>query len=381
MTVLPGAVDDAAASRGARPAPRAKAMARGAQNDKALSARERRAYLEALKAARAAHQQGDPAAALAGFDRALEVYPDDPRALSEKGWVEFLGGALDAAERDTRKALGRSVDVELLGSGYYNLGRIQEGRGNKDAALASYLSSLKVRPNETVKKRALELDPAAVGRGPVTPRLLAGPFKTLAAFCDAAKKEPSGPGMKVHCDPRGRSLGELEGSAEAKGPAPAPFKAVRLFASNPGTIDGGPSELGLVEYHLAFETAEGWYVLRAALRLYNPGAFGIFEQATIKAFEWRDLVPGGPGEFVARFEASRGDSDMGLNEFQSDDSELLVACGVGASGRPSCLELPVAGASKRELMNEDDELRPAGEPPIEHHLFSRSYALDVSFTP
>jgi tetratricopeptide (TPR) repeat protein len=381
VTVVPGVVDDAAARGGAKVDPKAKARAPGAKNDKALSARERRAYQEALKAARIAHQQGNPAAALAGFDRALEIYPDDPRALSEKGWVEFLGGALDAAERDTRKALGRSVDVELLGSGYYNLGRVQEARGDKDAALASYLSSIKVRPNETVKKRALDIDPAAVGRTPLTPRLLTGPFKTLAAFCEVVKKEPAVPGSKVHCDPRDRSLGELEGPVEPKGPALAPFRGARLLRSNPNTIDGAPSDLGLADYHLAFETAEGWYVLRGAFHLYNPGAFGIFEQGTIKTLEWRDVVPGGPGEFVARIEQARGDSDLGLNELQSDDGELLIACGVGASGRPSCLELPVSGVSKRELMNEDDEVRPSGEPPIEHHLFSRSYALDVSFTP
>jgi hypothetical protein len=121
-------------------------------------------------------------------------------------------------------------------------------------------------------------------------------------------------------------------------------------------------------------------VLKDALHLYNPGAFGIHEAAEIASFEWRDVVPGGASELVLWASRDRGDSDMGINEMETSKSELLIVCGFGASGRPSCVEVSVAESSKRELMNEGEEPAP-GEPLFEHKLFSRSYAFSVDFTP
>jgi len=110
-----------------------------------------------------AAKKGDNAAAVAAFDRALAIRPNDQAALTDQGWSAFQMHALDRAEAVTRKAIAARGDSRRTAAAQYNLGRILEERGNKAGAVAAYQESIKLRPNRVVSARLAGLDPAASG--------------------------------------------------------------------------------------------------------------------------------------------------------------------------------------------------------------------------
>jgi len=110
-----------------------------------------------------AAKKGDHAGAVAAFDRALAIKPNDQAALTDQGWSAFQMHALDRAEAITRKAIAAGGDPRRTAAAQYNLGRILEERGNKAGAIAAYQESLKLRPNRVVSARLAGLDPAASG--------------------------------------------------------------------------------------------------------------------------------------------------------------------------------------------------------------------------
>jgi tetratricopeptide (TPR) repeat protein len=366
----------AAKKAAGKPKAAAKSTKEKPVDDKALTRDDRAAYVKALNDARDFHRKKSYAAAITAFDRALAIYPDDPRALSEKGWSEFFAKNLDAAERDTRDAIARTTDPALLGSSHYNLGRIQEERGEKDQAIASYKESLRVRPNKIVRERLAKLDAAAAAEsGSFTAKPLAGPFAGLDKFCAAERKSKGGDYATFLCDAESGEKGELTGPTEA--PAQGPYTAVKIFGSSGGYFADAPFGLGDASYYLAIKTKDGWYVFTDFAYVYNPGAFGIHESLEVTTLEIKDVVPGGAPEIVVRYEHSRGDSDLGLNEYQQDESEMLMVCGVGASGKPSCVGPQLLSSkSKRDIISAEDEA-----PGTPHDLFDNAFAMTYSFTP
>jgi tetratricopeptide (TPR) repeat protein len=110
-----------------------------------------------------AAKKGDHAGAVAAFDRALAIKPNDQAALTDQGWSAFQMHALDRAEAITRKAIAAGGDPRRAAAAQYNLGRILEEGRNKAGAIAAYQESLKLRPNRVVSARLAGLDPAASG--------------------------------------------------------------------------------------------------------------------------------------------------------------------------------------------------------------------------
>lgn len=336
--------------------------------------RETRArYRAALADGRALHRKGDYRAAMAAFERALAIDPDDPRALAELGWAAFFARDLDVAEARTRAALARTVDAGGKGSVLYNLGRIAEERGDSAEAVALYRQSLHERPNDTVRDRLARLDPAAVTvYDALTPIPLRGPFSTLEKFCAG---HTTLDGESVPCDPAAPFPDEVYEGPTALPAGEGPILAARVLWAA-GTTS--PTLASEVLVHLAIRTAQGWFVGPPVGDIYNPGAFGIHASMKATALELEDLVAGGAPELAYRFSLDRYDSDLGLNEYESTTERALVVCGIGASGAPSCTgAITLEVGSERAILFPDQD-----EPGMKHEgLYANHYTLTATFAP
>lgn len=360
----------APAADAAPPAPPAKVPDAPGET---LGKEARARYRVALAEGRELHRKGEYRPAIAAFERALAIDPDDPRALAELGWAAFFAGDLELAEDKTRAALQRSADAKNRGAALYNLGRIAEQRGQRADAIARYQESLRERPNDAVRERLARLDAGvARAREVLTPAPLRGPFASLKAFCAGREARDA---VASPCDPEAPFPAEVyEGPTElARGWGPI-LAARVLWTAGPSART--PEAEVLV--HLAIRTEQGWFVSEPVADIYNPGAFGIHASLTATALELADLVAGGPPELVYRFVLGRDDSDMGLNEIESTSARSLVICGIGPSGAPSCTgALPLEVRSERSVFLPEED-----EPGVRHEgLFNTHYTITETIAP
>lgn len=91
--------------------------------------------------------------AYAAFDRALKVIPDDPRAVSERGYAKLLAKDYKGAVADLDKAVVHTSDKKLLGQIYFNYGLAAEGQGDAEAARAAFARSNTYNPTSAAKKK------------------------------------------------------------------------------------------------------------------------------------------------------------------------------------------------------------------------------------
>ncbi len=89
--------------------------------------------------------------------KAKALGPMSAKVLGELGWALFLHGALDEAEHELRAALHVATAAKRKGAILYNLGRVEEARGQTELAADLYRQSLAARPNDTVKARLVSL--------------------------------------------------------------------------------------------------------------------------------------------------------------------------------------------------------------------------------
>jgi tetratricopeptide (TPR) repeat protein len=351
------------------------------KEDKKLTSNERQQYQKFLNEGRTKHREKDFPAAIAAFDKALGLFPDDPRALSEKGWAEFAAKDLTAAASDTNNAIGRTTNKDLLGSSYYNLGRIREEQGKTNEAIEAYQESLRVRPgNKIVAARLTSLNASTVEKGALSGPFITfqGPFANFKDVCDPAAKLAEIPteSTKIVCDMD--SMGtEIKGSGK--------LMAAKLFSIDTAYLGEGETEPSYYpeSYHfVAIQTAEGWFLLEDSDYIYNPGAFGISAELLTEKFEIKDVIPGGDPELVLVTDQQRYDSDMGINEVEQYQHKTLRVCGLGASAKPSCAKILLSeDASRGVLLDEEEEVLKKENPDFKHEGFYKvSWALDFSFT-
>ena len=346
------------------------------QSDPTLDAPKRKAYLEALEKARALHRKKDFKGAVLGFQKALAIVPDDPRALSELGWSAFNAKDLGLAESSLKKAIARTSDPELRGSTLYNLGRVHEDEGDKKRAIGDYEDSLRARPNAVVLARLATLDAdAAHGFDLMLPRAALGPFGDLVAACAALTKTltETSPDTKASCDPDAASGSFFAGVVEAADVA-SPWLAARIITTCVDSV----SLCSTGSVHLAMQTKEDrkWWIAPEVESAYNPGAFGISEGIDGEKVEIKDRIPGGSPEVVVQLRHERTDSDLGWNEVESYTTESMLLCGLGPSRVPSCTRpIPLAYRGARTvLFPENDE--PGAKHPT---LFDEKWDLRMSF--
>jgi tetratricopeptide (TPR) repeat protein len=92
-----------------------------------------------------ARANGDDAAAITIYGKALEILPDDPRVLANAGTAYSDAGDAATAERYLRRSLASDPlqPVTLV-----NLGNALVALGNADAAVAEYRRALELNPRE-----------------------------------------------------------------------------------------------------------------------------------------------------------------------------------------------------------------------------------------
>lgn len=320
-----------------------EAPARPAEPTPEQLAQARKAFVAALDEGRALTRKEDYAAGIAKYREALAIDGSDPAALGELGWAAFLTDDLEVAERSTEQALRFARRETQRGMLLYNLGRVLEARGDAVGAIELYHRSLAARPNATVQKRlvALSAPPAPAATVPTAALAVVGRgLADLKAACDdlVAKKCDEIAVLEkavCACEPR------LEG-ADAGG-------TWGLLRVNP------ESALEQTAWFPAVKVGSEWVVFEGVLWLYNPGAFGIWEEADVGKAATRDVIPGGEEELVLPLSKSRSDRDMGLNEWELELWSLVLLCSRDG-GTPRCGSFTQSYSYSREVELPDDEI-------------------------
>jgi tetratricopeptide (TPR) repeat protein len=91
-------------------------------------------------------QLGRPAAALAHYNAALNLYPYEVPSLTGRGSLEYKEGDLNAAEKDFSQALRLTPSSSVT---CYWLGRVLEGKGELRRAQSAYETALELSPEMT----------------------------------------------------------------------------------------------------------------------------------------------------------------------------------------------------------------------------------------
>jgi hypothetical protein len=247
----------------------------------------------------------DAAGAVVAFQAALEARPHDARALSELAWASFSAGDLAAASSLASEAVVVAKSPRVRAMAYYNLGRASEALGRLTGAQIAYARSLALRDNAEVRARLNNLSTALLTAHP-----LAGPFARPDAFCASPCEVV--PDIDHRLDESGQELVDLAGNIvhEAK----PPFLAVtKLVTDAPGPAISFPIA------NLALQVGSSWYVLPSI----GEAAGGHGGRHAI------DVKMVGP-RLVATWTSEVG-------RFGHVDEVATIVCGVGASGRPSCV--------------------------------------------
>jgi hypothetical protein len=307
------------------------------QKPRALNADEKKQLAAALKEGRGAMKKSDHPKAIAAFERALTIQPDDPASLSELGWALFSDGKLDRAAEVTHRAISASATLpgnQLMAASCYNLGRIDEARGLKQDAISEYVQSLKLRPTRTVREQLAKLDPAAAAEAdPVKPVATNGPFPSLAALCDSL-----GDDNKDHtrCPNPGRVPEELESPK-------APWLAAKIIA-----------DADDMTCHLVLQLAAGWFVMADGFECHEPGHldftvsdFSLLERPGFSPMVDLTTTSERSQREDVELEDDKGEKYTGRAMVTTGCDEDYYACGVGASGTPSCMHL-FSGHGKEE---------------------------------
>jgi hypothetical protein len=215
---------------------------------KRLSDADQRTADAALTKGRMLQGKKDWAGAIAQFNAALKLTPDDPITLGELGWTQYLAKDLIGAEASTRKSLAGTGQPSTRGATFYNLGLIEEAKHDQKAAIAAYSESLKVRPNGVVRRTLAKLDAAAAAAfDPFTPAAMQGPFKSPEAYCAAQAKTKYD--QDCVCKPMD--------SSKAKRALAAPF--VQVEAINNVCGASPDSAYSDTDYAIVVKTAAGWF--------------------------------------------------------------------------------------------------------------------------
>lgn len=278
--------------------------------------RFRQIMAEAVKAAK----KGKHAAAMAAYDRALAIKPDDQAALTDQGWSAFQLRVYDRAEAITRRAIAAEGTDRRAAAAQYNLGRILEARGDRDGAIAAYVSSLEIRPNRVVREQLAKLDPAAAAQmDPLKPTDMLGPFARLEDFCKTREERD-------------------RGGCPTPKPDVAPAKLVPPYHAVSWIQAGG-------QCFVAMKLGRGWFV--------EPRGMGCEEDAEWRmlavSLELTQLVPGGNPEVVLA--TTTEDFELELNDegfvksYPKSCTGALLVCGVPDKDVPRCLSLQTGGAS------------------------------------
>jgi len=285
----------------------------------------------------------DFAGAARAFEAALEVKPDDPRALAELSWAQFSAGDFTAAEETAVKAGSAAKDRTLHAMALYNQGRALEALDRPTEAQEVYTSSLALRDNREVRSRRAEL--AAVL---LAPRKLAGPFAGPEEFCNA----PCSDDVTLDLDVRDTAGGDVQHLATA------PFASVAKILT--------PRENYFPFANLALQVGTSWFVL-PRIGVAGQGHGGS-HRIDVHMVGQRLVV----------------DWTSSVGRFGHKDERAVIICGVGASKQPTCVgPIVTERTSTIDHCGKDSDCTTRPDFAVHYHCRAelRGDALTVSHNP
>jgi tetratricopeptide (TPR) repeat protein len=110
-------------------------------------------YRSSLAAGRKATVDKNYTKAIEAFDAALAARPQDPRALSERGYARLLARDFTAAQDDFEQSARLTSDEKLLASIRYNEGLLAEARGDASAAQTYFARSNALNPTNAARAK------------------------------------------------------------------------------------------------------------------------------------------------------------------------------------------------------------------------------------
>lgn len=263
------------------------------------------------------------------FEKALAIDPNNARILSEIGWAAYLAGDYERSIQANNDSVRFAKEDKLKGASLYNLGRVAEAQKDTSKAATYYERSLIFRENKTVRERLASVK--AQGGGDESEK------KDLYTYFGACTIAKLGADLESGC----REM--------ALGVEPEPRCFSPMYSDSPTKpeikkVTGGTKlteyatfvmslENDMTDYHmLAFKYDGSWYAT-SLVWVYNPGAFGIFEDLHGLEVSIEQLVPGGEPEIIVRTEHGRHDTDMGLDEEEDVSTEEVTVLGIH-DGKP-----------------------------------------------
>ncbi len=340
-----------------------KASAKRVKGDAKVVSRR---YRKLLRQGRKEVKSGDLDKGIATFREALKDDPNNATLLGELSFAALKKGKYKLAARAARDCQRHARDVQNQGACAYNLGRALEEQGDLDGAAAAYLQSLEVRPgNKTVEARL-----AALGKTPPPSKVVRCgglPCKAqenTSKLCSVLKRhaaENAGMGGD------GEYTCKTTASKKVK---TGPVSMVGLFeVVSPNNYEAF--------YYLAMQGPDGWLPAATVGYVYNPGAFGIFEDGSFR-MGLKDIVKGGSPEVVVRTTIDRHDTDMGFAEEEDVTVVVETICAFEDKATvcygPLSLEYTYERVNIPELLEEADMKPNPGLPRKE------AYAFDVKYT-
>lgn len=323
-------------------------------------------YRTLLNSGRKKVRGGDIQGGIADFVEALKDDPNDPKLLGELSYAAIQAGDYDRAISAAQLCTRQRQEPRNEGACWYNLGLAWEKKGDNEKAAQAYQQSLAVRPSSKPVEDRL----AALGGG--SPPPAPGSSPACGGFgC------PPAPSLNALCERLRGALSEQNGQEE-EGSECSSVASRKVNSGGLETVailDVRVGNIGEEYYVLAMKDAEGWRPAGTLAYVYNPGAFGIYEEATIN-ISLRDVLPGEPVEVIADVRLNRHDTDMGIAEYEDLLVHNWVICSY-EDGTPTCLPaIPRAYDYTRER---DEEMADADTPPSEGLPIHIAWGFDASF--
>jgi hypothetical protein len=296
------------------------------------------------------------AEAITSLEAALAIVPGDDRVMGELSWAAFSSGDHKKAREMGRAAALAATKPGVKAAALYNLGRAEEASGRLAEAKAAYAESIALRPNKTVSDRLAALEKSVPGVADPLPCATPQPE---ADMCTCLSKSVDDSEVQPAC--------KVE-------PLPVDGLAVATYAT---------SGLGEERVVVVARQAAAWSVVADLAWVYNPGMMGIHEELTLGKATTRKVGTHTIVEITAN--KSRGDSDMGIDEIETEASELLVVCVLGDATTPTTCPLDVITHHVYErdrmgMLEEgetiDESLRTPGLPIREETRITVEYADD-----
>lgn len=271
--------------------------------------------------------------AVAAFERALALEPDNVVVLNELGWAAFNAGDDTRAQRANERALALSPTPAQEAQALYNEGRRLEALGKLDLARSMYERSLAARDNEVVQKRLESLDRDAG-----------------SPIADASAPARSNKSL-APCATSARSEAELRTCLE--GVEPTPTGQTFFFEPEPD-VSGLPAKTRIVRFGtksdarkrtrstllLVAEVGPDWLPLATLGSGFETSTSARREASFGNAEKKADHV------WFFHSTQRRLDQSLGGLEVKEDSTELLTVC-VLDDGAPTCpVQLPLATRDK-----------------------------------